>query len=132
LDADDVPLYSNKFKKQMERDIVQFVPFREFKHNPEELAKQTLEEIPKQLVSFMNSKHIPPKREFLSNMTNYSFFDAQKNAMVNMLKGMGFTDEKIMEMFAKGIPENSADLFKIHAFNPYFRNMLAEGCVGLK
>ena len=34
LDADDQPLYSNKLKKYMERDIVQFVPFREFKNNP--------------------------------------------------------------------------------------------------
>ena len=46
LDADDVPLYSMKYKKNMEADIVQFVPFRDFKHNPAELAKQTLEEVP--------------------------------------------------------------------------------------
>jgi hypothetical protein len=39
LDADDEPLYSNKYKKNMERDIVQFVPFREFKSNPIMLAK---------------------------------------------------------------------------------------------
>jgi len=39
LDADDVPLYSMKYKKNMEADIVQFVPFRDFKHNPAELAK---------------------------------------------------------------------------------------------
>ena len=46
LDADEVPLYSMRYKKNMEADIVQFVPFREFKHNPAELAKQTLEEVP--------------------------------------------------------------------------------------
>jgi len=34
LDADDTPLYSQALKKYMERDIVQFVPFREFKDNP--------------------------------------------------------------------------------------------------
>ena len=34
LDADEVPLYSQKYKKQMAADIVQFVPFREFSHNP--------------------------------------------------------------------------------------------------
>jgi len=34
LDADDIPLYSMKYKKNMESDIVQFVPFREFKNNP--------------------------------------------------------------------------------------------------
>jgi len=39
LDADEEPLYSQQFKKYMERDIVQFVPFREFKDNPVMLAK---------------------------------------------------------------------------------------------
>ena len=34
LDADEVPLYSQKYKKQMAADIVQFVPFRDFAHNP--------------------------------------------------------------------------------------------------
>jgi hypothetical protein len=39
LDADKEPLYSRTHKKYMERDIVQFVPFREFKDNPVMLAK---------------------------------------------------------------------------------------------
>ena len=39
LDADEVPLYSQRYKKNMEADIVQFVPFRDFKNNPAELAK---------------------------------------------------------------------------------------------
>lgn len=34
LDADEVPLYSMKYKKNMESDIVQFVPYREFRNNP--------------------------------------------------------------------------------------------------
>lgn len=46
LDADDEPLYSRKLNKKMERDIVQFVPFREFKDNPTRLARETLEEVP--------------------------------------------------------------------------------------
>jgi len=31
LDGDDEPLYSKKYKKYRERDIVQFVPYRDFK-----------------------------------------------------------------------------------------------------
>jgi vacuolar-type H+-ATPase subunit F/Vma7 len=42
LDADNEPLYSQTYKKQMERDIVQFVPFRDYKNNPIQLAKETL------------------------------------------------------------------------------------------
>jgi len=36
------------------------VPFREFKDNPTRLARETLEEVPGQLVSFMESKRIVP------------------------------------------------------------------------
>ena len=60
LDADEVPLYSQRFKKNMEADIVQFVPFRDFKNNPAELAKQTLEEVPGQLLNFFKKRNIVP------------------------------------------------------------------------
>lgn len=46
LDADETPLYSNVYMKQMAADIVQFVPFRDFANNPMMLAKETLEEVP--------------------------------------------------------------------------------------
>lgn len=52
LDADDSPLYSKKYRKYMSADIVQFVPFRDFKNDPYKLAKETLQEIPGQLVDF--------------------------------------------------------------------------------
>jgi len=110
----------------MERDIVQFVAFNNYKNDPLELAKQTLEEIPRQLVSYMSSKGISPRRELLVNMNNYSFFEAQRMAFIQNLRVMGFVDEKIQEILNKGLPQNDLELFKIHAFNPYFRNPLAE------
>ena len=60
LDADEVPLYSMKYKKNMESDIVQFVPYREFKGNPTQLARETLDEIPRQLLDFMRKNQIDP------------------------------------------------------------------------
>lgn len=62
LDADDVPLYSATLKRYMQRDIVQFVPFLEFKNNPYQLARETLAEVPGQLVSFFESQKIAPKQ----------------------------------------------------------------------
>ena len=82
----------------MERDIVQFVAFNEYKNDPTELAKQTLEEIPKQLVSYMSSKGIKPNREALVNMQNFSFFEAQKQNFIQTLTGMGFAMEKIEDI----------------------------------
>lgn len=61
LDADDDPLYSRKYKKYMASDIVQFVPYSEFKNDPRQLAKETLEEVPGQFLSFMERNKIVPK-----------------------------------------------------------------------
>ena len=46
LDGDEEALYSSAYRKYMSADIVQFVPFDEFKSNPHMLAKEVLDEIP--------------------------------------------------------------------------------------
>ena len=61
LDADTNPLYSTKYCKHMSRDIVQFVPFREFQSDPMKLAKEVLTEIPGQLVNFFQTRNIQPR-----------------------------------------------------------------------
>ena len=60
LDADEVPLYSNLYKKHMAADIVQFVPFRDFANNPMQLAKETLEEVPGQMLNYFRRRNIRP------------------------------------------------------------------------
>lgn len=60
LDADEVPLYSKTYKKKMAADIVQFVPFREFRNNPMMLAKETLEEVPGQMLDYFRRRNITP------------------------------------------------------------------------
>jgi len=60
LDADDDPLYSQKYKKYMASDIVQFVPFSEFAADPKLLAKEVLEEIPRQFLDYMEKHNIVP------------------------------------------------------------------------
>jgi hypothetical protein len=60
LDADDQPLYDNKNRKAS-RDLVQFVPFNDFKNNPAKLAEEVLEEIPRQIVEYYQHQKISPK-----------------------------------------------------------------------
>ncbi|XP_074539416.1 copine-4 [Halichoeres trimaculatus] len=61
LDGDDGILRSPKGEPVV-RDIVQFVPFRNFKHaSPAALAKSVLAEVPNQVVDYYNSKGIKPK-----------------------------------------------------------------------
>ena len=57
LDGDEQPLVSSSGEK-WERDIVQFVPYDKFKHNPRLLAEQVLEEIPAQVVGYYKNKNI--------------------------------------------------------------------------
>nr|XP_057915730.1 copine-3 isoform X1 [Doryrhamphus excisus] len=60
LDGDDGRLRSMTGEAAM-RDIVQFVPFRQFKNAPKEaLAKSVLAEVPGQLVEFCNVMKLAP------------------------------------------------------------------------
>ncbi|KAF2074544.1 hypothetical protein CYY_004171 [Polysphondylium violaceum] len=58
LDGDDGPLVSKGVRA--ERDIVQFVPLRNYASNPQELASETLKEIPGQLLSYMKKMNYHP------------------------------------------------------------------------
>ncbi len=65
LDADDRVLANSKGKRAM-RDIVQFVPFRNFvlpdgSYNSELLAREVLAEIPSQLCEYMAKNNIKPR-----------------------------------------------------------------------
>jgi len=61
LDGDEEALYSHTLHKYMAADIVQFVPFEEFKHDPHMLAKAVLDEIPGQLLNYMRKHNITPQ-----------------------------------------------------------------------
>jgi len=60
LDGDEEALYSKSYRKYMAADIVQFVPYNDFKHNPHLLAKETLMEVPTQLLNFFRKHNIQP------------------------------------------------------------------------
>eukprot|EP01134_Creolimax_fragrantissima_P007607 CFRG7607T1 len=71
LDADVTPLIDSSGRK-MARDIVQFVPYREFKNKGmSSIAEVTLKEIPEQVVGFMSSRGIAPPKPTAPN-TLYS------------------------------------------------------------
>ncbi|ESO82328.1 hypothetical protein LOTGIDRAFT_198063 [Lottia gigantea] len=78
LDGDDVRLSSNGM--YAERDIVQFVPMRDFMGQGQEskdelyarLAKEVLEEIPDQFLSYMQKRSIKPKPPVLNRTLSIS------------------------------------------------------------
>ena len=69
LDADDNPLYDRR-RRKADRDLVQFVPFNDYKNDPPKLAEQVLEEIPRQVVEYYQHKGIKPKEDEDENEGN--------------------------------------------------------------
>ena len=59
LDADDERL-CDKNGRKADRDLVQFVPFKDFKNDGQKLAEEVLEEIPRQIVEYYQHKKICP------------------------------------------------------------------------
>jgi hypothetical protein len=59
LDGDGGTLFNSKGQK-VARDIVQFVPFRDTKFNPDLLAKELLAELPGQIIQYMSGAGISP------------------------------------------------------------------------
>jgi hypothetical protein len=66
LDADENPLIDSKGVK-MARDIVQFVPFRNFGNSPSALTKEVLAEIPREITNFFKMKKIIPNGSIIIN-----------------------------------------------------------------
>jgi hypothetical protein len=92
----------------MERDIVQFVEFRKFAHNPVELARETLAEIPGQLVDFMAKKRATPIKQTpqmfgmesmypeMSQIPPPSFYAQLQSTFRNTMTQRGVPPEKVL------------------------------------
>ena len=69
LDGDNVPLVSSRGIKRM-RDLVQFVPFNKYRHNPTQLSEQVLEEVPRQIIEYYTMNNIYPENLSMARLNN--------------------------------------------------------------
>ena len=60
LDGDDKPITNSRGVKR-KRDLVQFVPYNDYKYNPTALTEQVLEEVPRQIIDFYTMNGIYPE-----------------------------------------------------------------------
>ncbi|KAG7391492.1 Potassium channel [Phytophthora pseudosyringae] len=84
LDADGKLLVDSRRQKAA-RDIVQFVPFNQFRRNPARLAKETLAEIPTQLLQYYNMKSIQPRTPLQRQGTSYLVNSSISSGMADAL-----------------------------------------------
>ena len=78
LDGDDIPLISSNGIKRM-RDLVQFVPFNKFRNDPNELAAQVLEEVPRQIMEYYTMNNIFPYNLAMSQINKFGFNNNNNN-----------------------------------------------------
>lgn len=69
LDADDTPL-KHSDGRTAARDIVQFVPLNKFKSSMARLAREVLEEVPDQFISYCNLRGASPLERDSQNIGN--------------------------------------------------------------
>ena len=72
LDADDAPLSNDKQKSSS--DLVQFVPFNNYRNDAIKLAEEVLEEIPRQIVEYYQHQNISPKEPIVNISVKSSDF----------------------------------------------------------
>ena len=98
----------------MERDIVQFVPYNEFKNSPEELARQTLGEIPKQLVDYMSVRQIQPLPPGGEAGEGFDYYETKRMEMREQLRGSVKAEElekALMEGYIPTMEARAASAF---------------------
>ena len=95
LDADDKKLYSTDERRFAQRDIVQFVPFNKFRNSPiHALARETLEEIPREVVDYFKARNVPPSvNRDASTDEHTTALERAKDNFVSMVSNMKGFDE---------------------------------------
>jgi len=79
------PLYSRQLRKYRDRDIVQFVPFREFARDPARLAKEILAEVPRQMTDYFIHRGIMPNPKTMKDRAAIVLRNKMKNQMAKMM-----------------------------------------------
>ena len=112
LDADHKPLTNEITGEKAERDIVQFVPFREFSSSDDldKLAAACLAEIPREIVGYFGSRNIFPNhvgRGFTGVSTEVvededgegrqtpRFLDQQRTELLVTIHNQGYEEELV-------------------------------------
>jgi hypothetical protein len=106
LDADDTRLFSSKYQRFQERDNVQFVEFNKFKHNPHLLAKETLEELPTQMIEYYKKRDITPSSlsSTFVDMEARDYFSHIGMEYIDKVGRMNYSHEDIAKVVNQGVP----------------------------
>lgn len=106
LDADEERLFSTKHQKFQERDNVQFVEFRKYKNSPHMLARETLQELPQQMIDYYKKRNITPgdlKTTFVDREAR-DYFSHKAMEYIEKVSQMNYDQEALSKVVNEGVP----------------------------
>jgi len=124
LDADKGKLMSRTNKTLAARDIVQFVPFSKYAHDPQELARVTLAEIPGQFAEYAAMAKIDPAMISMIPPNPLNFYQVRSSDFATQLEMQGFARENILSLMKTGFPVEDLIAFR-KALQTGYSNQLA-------
>lgn len=107
LDADDTPLFSASRQKTQERDNVQFVEFNKYKNSPHLLARETLAELPAQMLQYYRKRGITPYslKSMYVDMEARDYFSAKGMEYIQKSDQMYFPEDFLSGIVNEGLPD---------------------------
>ena len=109
LDGDTNPIFSHKHDKYATRDIVQFVPFNQYKDDYNGLVKEVLHELPKQMTDYFQGKNVTPnlkghhvKPQMIQGGNGVDiFYTAKKEELVKKLTSFGYNENNVRKFLSE-------------------------------
>ena len=126
LDGDEIPLISSNGVKRM-RDLVQFVPYNKFRNDPNELAAQVLEEVPRQIMEYYTMNNIYPYNLAKSQINKFGFnnnsnMGLNNQSISNFPMGGSNYYENNNNNYVDYLKKYKNDTYKNHLNNSKFSN----------
>ena len=104
LDGDNGRLTA-KVMGEAKRDIVQFVAFKDYENDAMKLASNTLKEIPRQFMDYVEFAQIP----LTGSHESVDYFSDKKAALMSHLESNGVDMQRLSAVLSVGVPSDDLD-----------------------
>jgi hypothetical protein len=111
LDGDDDPLISSKGIKR-QRDLVQFVPFKNFEGDEKKLTEEVLDEIPRQIIEYYTLNFLYPETLSNNGFSETNNTDNSKISNISVIESNnGLQNPSFVPMSARNFGSNNKKIY---------------------
>ena len=128
LDGDDDPLISSKGIKR-QRDLVQFVPFKNFEGDEKKLTEEVLDEIPRQIIEYYTLNFLYPETLSNNGFSETNNTDNSKISNISVIESNnGLQNPSFVPMSARNFGSNNKNQIYSNIDNNNSKLSNSNGC----